>query len=422
MSVVVFKLGLSLLLIGATVLVLAARNKYAAYFTEKTLLISWVLLRVVPFLAIYVFLGFEPRSDIAGFLVGWGTHARQGELIYRDFVCTYSPFFPYLIGLSMAVWNDPRAIVFLMVIMEGMALGATYFFYKPILSGRELIFKSLIYLCLPASLILCVLGGQEDVWTWLFVGLAGWAFYSKKSYVLYGSLLVLGLLSTKATFVLVLPALLILARNQYRLFVVMALWGITVLAILYALVGLEFMQPLGEADTLRAPNLLSVLNPWFFDTIGVGQKLWNWVGLLATVGISCAVSWRLRGADFHQAVSRVFVVTYATMMAVQQSAYSNYIFLFLMPLVFCIIDWRDKKQVGYLLAFNMLCVVEASYWWRLGMPKYLAPTDIWDSAASLLDYFMQLCIVVLTGYFVWLSAKVVRQVPSPDYSRQSKLY
>lgn len=410
MSVILFKSILSILLILATALVLVARSNYARFFTEKALLGSWVLLRVVPFLAIYVFLGFEPRSDIAGFLVGWGTHARQGELIYRDFVCTYSPFFPYLIGLSMAVWDDPRAIVFLMVLMEGAALLVTYFFYKHTLSREELIFKSLIYLCLPASLILCVVGGQEDVWTWLFVALAGWGFYSKKSYVLYGSLLVLGLLSTKATFVLVLPALLILAKNQYRLFVVMALWGITVLAILYALVGLEFMQPLGEADTLRAPNLLSVLNPWFFDSIGVGQGFWNWIGLLATVGISCAVAWRWRGAAFHQGVSRVFVVTYATMMAVQQSAYSNYIFLFLLPLVFCIVDWRDKKQVGYLLAFNILCVVEASYWWRLGMPKYLAPSDIWISASSVLDYFMQLSIVVLTGYFVWLAAKGFRQV------------
>ena len=411
MSIVVFKLVLSLVLSGATVFLLVARTKYAHFLTEKTLGVSWLLLRLVPFLAIYVFLGFEPRSDIAGFLVGWGTHARQGELIYRDFVCTYSPFFPYLIGLSMAVWNDPRAIVLLMVLMEGVALLATYFFYKPRFSREELIFKSLLYLCLPASLILCVIGGQEDVWTWLFVALAGWAFYSKKSYILYGSLLVLGLLSTKATFVLVLPALLILARNQYRLFVVMVLWGIAVLAILYALVGLEFMQPLGEADTLRAPNLLSVINPWFFDAIGVGQGFWNWVGLLSTVGISCLVAWQWRGAEFHQALSRVFVVTYATMMAVQQSAYSNYIFLFLMPLVFYVVDWRDKKQVGYLLVFNILCVVEASYWWRLGMPKYFAPADIWVSASSLLDYVMQLSIVALTGYFVWLAAtkKVVLQ-------------
>ena len=92
------------------------------------------------------------------------------------------------------------------------------------------------------------------------------------------------------------------------------------------------------------------------------------------------------------------------MMVVQQSAYSNYIFLFLIPLVFYVVNWNNKKQVGYLLVFNILCVVHPSYWWRLDMPKYLAPSDIWVSASSVLDYLMQVSIVILTGYFVWLAA------------------
>jgi hypothetical protein len=412
MSIVLIKLVLSLLLIGAAVLLLTQQSKYTRYLSGGTLFVAWLVLRIVPFLGIYLVLGMEPRSDIAGFLVGWGNHARNGELIYRDFVCTYSPFFPYLIGLSMSVWNDPRAIVFLMVLMEGLALVATYSFYKPTLPRPELLTRLLLYLCLPASLILCVLGGQEDIWTWLFVALAGWAFYSRQSYVLYGSLLVLGLLSTKATFVLVLPGLLLLAPNRSRLFMVLAVWGLTTLVVLYTLVGLEFTQPLGEADTLRATNLLSVVNPWFFDAIGVGQKFWNWLGLVTTVGISCLAAWRLRTEAYHQSLSRVFVATYATMMAVQQSAYSNYIFLFLIPLVFFVVDWKDRKQVGLLLLFNLLCVVHPSYWWRLGMPKYLVPSDIWSSPALLLDYLMQTAIVALTGYFVWLAVKGSSNYPS----------
>ena len=381
MSIVLIKLALSLFLIGLAVFVWSVRKKYARFFTKKTLVAAWFLLRVLPFVAIYIFLHLEPRSDITGFLVGWGNHARQGELIYRDFVCTYSPFFPYLIGLSMAVWNDSRAIVGLMVLMEALAMAVTYAFYKPRLSGYELVSRFLFYLCLPASLVLCVVGGQEDTWTWLFVGLAGWAFCRKQSYVWYGSLLVIGLLSTKATFVLVLPALLLLAKKPFRLFGVLSIWGLVVLGILYSLVGWEFTQPLGEADTLRAPNVLSIINPWFFDAIGVGQGFWNWVGLLVTVGVSCLSAWRLRNVGFRQAISRVFVVTYATMMAVQQSAYSNYIFLFLIPLVFYVIDWQDKKQITLLLVFTLLCALHPSYWWRMNMPKYLVPSDVWASPA-----------------------------------------
>ena len=39
------------------------------------------------------------------------------------------------------------------------------------------------------------------------------------------------------------------------------------------------------------------------------------------------------------------------------------------------------------------------------MPKYLTPSNIWASPTYLLDYGMQVAIVGLTGYFVWLAAK-----------------
>ncbi|MBB5286804.1 hypothetical protein HNQ92_004965 [Rhabdobacter roseus] len=345
----------------------------------------------------------EPRSDITGFLVGWGTHAKNGELIYRDFVCTYSPFFPYLIGLSLALWDSARSIVFLMLVMEAIAIWISFTYYEPKVPCLALVVRLLVYMCLPASLVLCVIGGQEDVWTWLFVALAAFAWYRKSSYLLYGSLLVLGLLSTKATFVLVLPALLLLAKAPFRLAAVLAGWGLLVLGILYTLVGLEFMQPLGEADTLRSPNVLSVLNPWVLNSIGVGEKFWNWIGLLLTVGVGALAAWRSREAEYHGAVSRVFIVTYATMMIAQQSAYSNYIFMFLLPLALYIIDWSNRTQVVLLLLYNLLCVVHPSYWWRLDMPRYLRPSDIWASSASVTDYLMQLGIVLLTGYFIVLS-------------------
>ncbi len=404
MDIVLLKLVLSLLLIALLPGIFYYRAKiHKDSLAGIVLTGAWVLLRVVPLLIIYVFLHQEARSDVTGFLVGWGNHARQGELIYRDFVCTYSPFFPYLIGLSMEVWEDPRAIVGLMVVMEGVAVGVAYQFYKPALPRPELVTRLLLYLCMPASLILCVVSGQEDVWAWLFVALAGWGFYRKQSYVVYGSLLALGLLTTKATFVLIFPALLVLAEKRSGLFSVLAVWGIVTLVVLYSLVGLEFTQPLSEADTLRAPNLLSVLNPWFFDAIGVGKSFWNWIGLVITLILSCWTAWRWRGTHFQEAISRVFMVTYATLMVVQQSAYGNYIFFFLLPLVLIIVDWRDRWQVTLLLAFNVLCVVHPSYWWRMGNPKYLQPSDIWASGATLLDYAMQLSLVALAAYFIFLA-------------------
>ena len=81
----------------------------------------------------------------------------------------------------------------------------------------------------------------------------------------------------------------------------------------------------------------------------------------------------------------------------------KYIFLFLFPLVFYIINWKDKTQVGVLLLYNLLCVVHPSYWWRMDMPKSLAPADVFASSALVVDYLMQAGIVGLTIYFIWLS-------------------
>ncbi len=406
METVYFKLALSLILIGASYLLFCIRERFPTIFTPSNLGLAWVGLRIVPFLLVFMYLGMEPRSDVFVFREALGVPALGGGLVYRDFVCTYAPFFPYLLSFALSIWDDTRSLILLMIVFEALTLVATYAFYKPKIASRALVFNLLLYLLLPSSLILCVLGGQEDVWTWLFVALAGWGFYRKKNYILYGSLLTLGLLTTKATFVLVIPALLILARDRFRLVATLAVWGVAVLGLLYALVGMEFTQPINEAGTLRAPNLLSILNPWVFDSIGVGQSFWNWAGLIMTVGISCLVAWRLRTADFQQAVSRVYVVTYATMMVVQQSAYSNYIFLFLIPLIFCVIDWQDQRQVALFMLFNLLCAVHPSYWWGNGLPKYLAPSDIWASGTLAIDYAMQVGIVGLAVYFVWLAARV----------------
>ncbi|MPR33506.1 hypothetical protein [Salmonirosea aquatica] len=414
MSIVFIKTILSMALLLLAGAVLWKRAFFLKIFAGKNvpiaLTVGWVLFRLVPFIAVYLLAGFAPTSDVFGF---WdeGSKASMGQVVYRDFWSPYSPLYAYYLGLWLKFWYDPRMIVLAMTVMDALALWVSWHLYRAKLSDSNFLFKALLYYLLPGSLVLCVVGAQEDVWMWLFV-IVAFLFRQRTGRVeVYAFLLALGLLLTKAILVLILVPLFIIEKEKLRFVLTMALVGAVSLAVLYPLVGWEFTQPLDEAKVLRAPNLLSVLNPWFFNKIGVGEKFWNWIGLLISVGVGSWMAWRLRSTDIPTLISRTWVVLYATMMVVQQSAYSNYIFLFLIPLVFYVVDWRDKKQVGYLLLFNILCVVEASYWWRLGMPKYLTPADIWASSSSVLDYVIQVVIVVLTGYFVWLAAtkKVVSE-------------
>nr|WP_295929569.1 hypothetical protein [uncultured Dyadobacter sp.] len=406
MNIILAKTGISIAALLLTSALLFKRELLTSWLEKKSanrvLAIAWVLLRLLPFVAVYLVAGMEPTSDVNGF---WdeGSKASLGQVVYRDFWSPYSPLYAYFLGIWLKLWYSPKMIVLTMTVMDGIALLASYHFFRPFQSRGKFLFLSIIYLLLPGSLVLCVIGAQEDVWMWLFVILAYLLRERTLRVEWYAVILALGLLFTKAIFVLILVPLFILEKEKIRFLVPMAIIGVLSLGILYPLVGMEFMQPLDEAKTLRAPNIPSVLNPWFHNSIGVGEKFWNWIGLVASVGLACLSAWRLRNADFRMMLSKVWVVLYATMMIVQQSAYSNYIFLFLLPLVFFVIDWKNKTQVVLLFIFNLLCVVHPSYWWRLGMPCYMTPSDTAASPELLIDYSMQVAIVVLTGYFIWLA-------------------
>ncbi|MEO6686658.1 MAG: hypothetical protein ABIN24_11860 [Dyadobacter sp.] len=406
MNIVLGKLGISLAAIVLLIIVISQRKKISAWLENKSvrvsLIIGWIIFRLIPFVAIYLIANITPTSDVLGF---WdeGSKASMGQIVYRDFWSPYSPLYAYFVGIWLKLWYDPKMIVLTMAVMDGVALWVSWHFFRPFQSRGSFLFKALVYLILPGSLVLCIIGAQEDVWMWLFVVLAYLVREKTVRVEWFAVVLGIGLLMTKAIFVLILIPIFLLEKHKIRFVIPMAIVGIIALGILYPLVGLDFMQPLDEAKVLRAPNILAIINPWFFNGIGVGEKFWNWIGLVVSVGLACIAAFRLQNADFRIMLSRVWVVLYATMMVVQQSAYSNYIFLFLIPLVFYVIDWTNKKQIILLLIFNVLCVVHPSYWWRLGMPRYLKPADITASTDLIIDYIFQISIIVLTGYFVWLA-------------------
>src|SRR5919202_2569284 len=61
-----------------------------------TVYLTFVLLRLLPFVAIYIFLNQDPRSDV-DFFFRKAIAARQGKLVYKDFLSYHAPLFSYLI-------------------------------------------------------------------------------------------------------------------------------------------------------------------------------------------------------------------------------------------------------------------------------------------------------------------------------------
>ncbi len=404
MFVVVAKTIVSLICVGLVGILLAYRvliEQWIARQNERWLLGGvWVATRLVPFVLIFVLLGFTPFSDLDGFY-NQAREAVQLKMVYRDFYCMYSPFFPYVNALALWFWLDKKAIILMMILIEGVALWSTNRYYQNLLPANERIYKSLIYLLLPGALVFCVLGGQEDEWMWLSLVGAYLIGQRTKRIEWFGVGLVIGFMFTKAVFILVGPALLFLVPKPLKWIGAAIASGLVCLGVLYYFTEMEWLeQPLHEAATLRAPNWLSVINPLTFDILHAGAKGWNWLGLLITMGMGTRLAYRLRHLDFVRAFSAVFIIIYGTMMVVQQSAYSSYIFIFLLPLTFVWIDFRNRREVLMFLLFNVLAVTHPSLWWRLKSPYYHSPTEVFSQAVFVLDYVLQIGVVLCTLYFL----------------------
>jgi hypothetical protein len=367
----------------------------------------WLGLRVLPFAAVYLWLGYMPQSDVKEYYFPIGTAAGAGKMIYRDVYCPYGPFFGYYVAGPLLLWPDPRVIVLTMTGVEALAVWLTCRFWQGVETRGQQLFRVLFYYLLPVPFVFCLLSGQEDVLLWIFALLGGWAVVNGRAYI-GGLILALGLLSTKAVFVLLLVPFFFVARDKVRYVAGLATLGVPVLIWLYAQTGTLFLtQPLEEGTYLKDPNLRSVLAPLLGESINRFVKVENYVGLLFTAGLSVVAVWRTRIADdYRRLVPALYTLVFATMTVVQHNAISTYAYLFMLPLVFADLDFRNRRTCLILIGFNLAAAVHPSLWWRIGQPFYFSFGQI-NRPLYQLEYALQLLVV---AGFVWIAYRAWTQL------------
>ena len=119
--------------LAAAVLLLFTNRQRVGPFLQRnervTTYVAFVLLRLVPFLCVYVLLNQEPRSDVE-FFYRKAEAALQGKLVYRDFLSYHAPLFGYLISLPLLLWHNARVLILLMAVMEFIIATATLRRYR----------------------------------------------------------------------------------------------------------------------------------------------------------------------------------------------------------------------------------------------------------------------------------------------------
>ncbi|GAB3554027.1 hypothetical protein [Spirosoma fluminis] len=409
MFIVFVKSGVSVALALVLILVLNRRSWIKTQFDSSVqvpwLLVFWTVFRLLPFVGVYLILGYMPQSDASEYYYPISLTALDGGIPYRDVYSGYSPLFGYWIAPFLAVWRDSRMVVLVMLLVEGLAVLLTYRYYKNQDSTGDRLFRALFYYLLPLPFTMSVFSGQEDVVLWLFALLA--IPFMDRQPLLAGVVLGLGMMATKIVFALVLmPVCLLMLgnlRTAIRFGVGLAIVILPVMGWMYWKTGLLFLQQQSsEGDIIKAPNWRSVLNPVLTDGLRSVGAIWKWGGLAITLLVilagtgfvrSRAPRWRYR--DY---VPFIFVLVYSVMTVVQQNAISHYAYLFMLPLVFTLVDFRRNRWCIGLIGFNVLAAIHPSLWWRLGMPVYDRLSALLKPIA-LLEYSIEVLLVI--GFFYY---------------------
>jgi hypothetical protein len=393
------KLAIALFLSVVAFFLWTKKDKFMAFSAGNeslTVILGLLGLRILPFILIYLVLGYTAKSDVLMFF-DWAEMAKAGAIIYKDFPSPYAPLFSYVTAIPLFLWHTPEALVLLMIMVECLAVWISY---KYLLNHKESHFYAILYLLMPSSMVLSVLGGQEDVWIWLFFVLSILAYKKWNSSVVLGIGMGFGLVFTKVLFILLLPFSFFWIKDKVKFVLGLLLVGIPTLSILYSLGQWSFLLPIQQANDPRTPNIWSILNPFFNVYHNFGIKVLNYTGLLSLVWAGVYIVLKKKQVFKGENIGLIlaFITTFMVMMLVQQSSLANYIYMYLLAMILYVAPTFTKKQFILLLVLSIATVVQPAIWWGLKMPIYKSYHEL-QEPLKLIEYLLEILIVACLLYF-----------------------
>ncbi len=361
----------------------------------KAIYVYWFVFRLFPFFIVYTFYDYNPQSDVIFFYQTSG-QAIKGAIVYKDFWQPYSPIFPYLNAIPLFFLNSSKAILSWILLYELVAIIIT----RKIASAHQNIdFSILIYLILPAPFIFSVLGGQEDIMMWMFVGWSVLVYKKTGNIVLVGVILGLGLLSTKILLIIPLFLLVLFSDKRIGLLKGLLMVGIPSVAIMLYLVGDRIFAPLEIGDFPFAPNLVSLISP-LIGGIEPGNKILNWGGLfLILFGTSFFIIRYKIKTDYPSLILSVFILTHLITIIAHKNSLPNYYYIILLPLICFYSQNFTRKDWVAILILNSIAAVQPSLWYSLGAKFYTGFGNL--KPAEWMDYSLQMIYIALSIYLLF---------------------
>lgn len=374
-----------------------------------TTYLAFIGLRIVPFVCVYVVLNQAPRSDV-DFFFNRAVPALQGKIVYRDFMSYHAPLFNYFIGLPLLIWYSPKAIILLMALMEFIIAKATLRYYK-----INVLWFVLYYL-LPLPFVAMILSSEEDLWMWGFGLLTLMLPESRRFSLWAGILWGLGMLIIKFMLVVFLIPLFFIVPNRVQYISGLLLVGVPSLALLYALVGMDFLMPIQHSSLPMTPNLVSVLRPLlgtFFERFPLTYL--NWAGLLSTIGGASLMGYQYRQLGYKKLMPLLYVFTFGLFMVCLPSAPGYYLFTYALPLVVVVLSLPGNFRAWpAFVLLNLLTVVQPILSVLYNNQELYNSWSLINRPTEWIDYLIQCVELGILIYLLRVTFRQVRQAVSAE--------
>lgn len=380
-----------------------------------TTYLTFVVLRLVPFVCVYVVLNQEPRNDVE-FFYRKAADALQGKLVYRDFMSYHGPLFAYLISWPLLLWHNGRVLVLLMALVEFIIAVATLRRHRTTADAPIVWF--VLYYLLPLPFVAVILCGQEDLWMWGFCLLSLALPPGRRFSLWLGVLWGVGMLTIKFMLIVFLIPLFFIVPNRFQYVAGLLLVGLPSVVLLYALMGMDFLMPIQHSSLPMTPNAVSVLRPvlgTYFEQISLTYL--NWAGLVATIGGASFVGYQFRAVGYRRLLPLLYIFTFGLFMVCLPSSPGYYLFTHALPLVFVVLATERGKQAWTaFVVLNLLAVTQTILSVVYNQQDLYNRWSLINGPVEWADYLMQ-CVQV--GIFLYLLRIVLDQIRAVAGQEQS---
>jgi hypothetical protein len=319
--------------------------------------------RLAVWLILYVGLGQAVPSDVPIAYVPQGQAVLAGGVVYLDFPSSYGPLFPYVIALALSVSNSAKAIVLLTIAVECLALPIWIAAARRCVAERVVRVATILYVTSALAIVMNPIGGSNQVWIMLCVGLAWWLTLRARD-GWSGLTMAAGVLAVKALAGLFVPAIWLAARRR-RAWTLACVAPLVVVYGALVVAGADVLLSVRwEASLTTSGNLPFLLR--FLGMPGEGA----WAALPAVVlglvlSAVCLQAWRHQVARDPSRVAALMTLLLLVFLVISRKSYPNYLAMGLFPLCLTFAARpATRARVAAISGFMAIATIEPSLYFR----------------------------------------------------------